>query len=216
MLILLTITLTFLIIAVSMHNMYGFKMLETYDVPNRGTVTVDAKFDVGAFTMCSDFDLGNANGQVGGVHDCSPFNTDCSVTFDFVTASGQKFSNNFVLPDFSCPTFNAFRAFFIISIIFTAFAITTGLLYMRNLAGARAPMYFYATLTCLIISLISLMISWAIVAEAINQLENSFQHSMQKGAAFGLAVTAWVTEFLALFGLLYYHYADPTRKSVST
>lgn len=101
-------------------------------------------------------------------------------------------------------TMEAAAAFAIISIFVT---LTTFLLYTLTIINVfKKPLVLLAldAAACL-----TILISWACVAGAYNEgtclglPENSVYYSFRYGGAFGLMVTAWVLQMIALVGLFF-------------
>jgi len=112
--------------------------------------------------MCFDVDSNIPGFGVISVHDCPRIKTDCSAPYKWSLTSpdGQVFegeNNSTEDPEsqggFNCTEFNAFRAFFVMSIIFTGAAIIAMLFYVINatVAAVKSRRWFIATVSLILI-----------------------------------------------------------------
>jgi hypothetical protein len=108
-----------------------------------------------------------------------------------------------VVQDFSCGEFNAFRAFFVLSILLTAAALVAVLLLFRT-GDRRVVKPAVSLLAC---QTVALGVAWIVAVDSFSRLPAPEGYS--KGAAFWLAVTAWCIALLSMGALLHYRRHDP-------
>ena len=80
----LTLSLVFLIVAASLHNLYSFDASE-FGIPE-DVLTGSSHF--GAFIACADMD-GVEGEQPFSIHQCTPVSSNCHVAYTYTTPDGE-------------------------------------------------------------------------------------------------------------------------------
>ena len=198
----LVIALIFLIVSVSLSSLFTTSV-EQHDLVNGVDAVGTSR--LGAFSFCNDAEY-SAPGQVVSQHGCSEISPSCGFTNRY-TENGVAYSQSLqlqdVVPDFSCGEFNVFRAFFVLSILLTAAGLAAVLLLFRT-ADKRVVKPALSLLVC---QTAALAVAWIVAVDSFSRLPAPAGYS--KGAAFWLAVTAWVVAQLSIAALLHYRRHDP-------
>ena len=200
---LLTVALTLLIVAASLHNLYSF---DASSIPDDFTaannLTLSGSVHLGAFYSCMDID-----GLVGveapysfSIHQCFQLPTDCRARFTVQTQDGDVDVDD-ELQGFTCPQYNAFRSFLVMAIVWLGVGLLLALLSLRVWPSDRALMW--AAVGLHVAAIVSVLIAFGLVTDHIQRVNNDVVH-FHIGPAFALATTAWVLMVvgLVMFGVV--------------
>lgn len=206
----ISLALILLIAAISIPQFYSSHWIDTDSSTGR---ELSYRVDIGAFQLCQFMETTviDQSGQsylvVGS--QCSHIRDNCRLQTPY-TIDGQSLIEGSFVPHWSCSKFNAFRSIFVIAIASTFIALITVSIYLyistRLVAANRRKILFVMSTMMLSFSSLSLIISWALAASSIDDMQ------ADRGPSFGLAVTGWVAEIVALTTLVFYHLHDPMRE----
>jgi len=187
----MVISLAFGIIAVSLHNLYSANWAGQNGFQ-------DGSADIGAFTFCLDAEgISPTSGLVFVAHTCSSIDSNCIFTLSYMEDGVSKtFSGS--PPNFNCSQYNAFRAFFILGIIFTGFALITAAVQLFYKTDVNGEGRIWKILTEVFgwTAVLSIVITYGLVADHMNNFDQN--NVLSEGTAFALEVTAWVVQIIAM------------------
>ena len=216
---LMSVALTFLIVAVSLHDLYSLDFSDVPpDVQASYNVSVSGHNHFGAFLQCADMDAVShePDGSLSSwsIHQCATIQHDCTSTFTVVDGAGSEVTliDDPAAYGFSCAHYNAFRAFLVMGIVALGLALLGAALSMQVWRDKRWLMW--VTVGWCVYALVCVVISYSLVASYTQK--SAISPYLTTGAAFALAVTAWCLMVIALvmFGMVKHFEREDYSKDI--
>jgi len=198
-LLILCCSLTFSIVAVSLHNLYTVTFDQDDGFDGYGSSTW------GAFSGCVDMEGTDPSDGITTfiMHHCYSIPPDCVTTWHLIYNNTEVYWDlNEDQNGIRCQVWNPFRAFFVIGIILTGFTIAAiSYQYLTSSADqlyrSSRPIRLFCHI-CGWAAVVAIIISYAVIGSEITDAEGKYGIVLSRGPAFALEATAWVIEVVAM------------------